>query len=130
MSGFVFGTTLWAMIQACDKEMVMRIFGRLAAFALIGSSSALWAQGTQSELKPITFNTVDSNKDGKISLTEARVDPELYAEFSMLDVNQDGFLTPAEFAAWPRAAKSKDTAARDPTTGPGGSAGAQHMPEQ
>jgi hypothetical protein len=39
----------------------------------------------------------------------------------------DGFLSPQEFAAWPRALKTKD-ATHDPTTVPGGSAGSQHMP--
>jgi hypothetical protein len=46
----------------------------------------------------------------------------------MLDSNHDGYLSPEEFQAWPRALKTKSTAARDPATVPGGSAGAQHMP--
>jgi Ca2+-binding EF-hand superfamily protein len=85
------------------------------------------AQGTHAELKPIAFSTLDSNKDGKISPAEARADPDLYASFEMLDANHDGFLSPREFAAWPRALKTQD-ATHDPTTGPGGSAGSQHMP--
>jgi len=89
---------------------------------------ALFAQGVRPELKPIAFSTVDTNKDGRISLQEARAAPDLYASFDMLDMNHDGFLSPAEFQAWPRALKTKDVAARDPTTGPSGSAGAQHMP--
>jgi Ca2+-binding EF-hand superfamily protein len=87
----------------------------------------LLAQGTHSELKPIAFGTLDTNKDGKISPSEARADPDLYASFEMLDVNHDGFLSPQEFQTWPRALKTKD-ASRDPTTVPGGSAGSQHMP--
>jgi Ca2+-binding EF-hand superfamily protein len=108
----------------------MRIAALGLGFASVCLASTLWAQGAQSELKPLAFSAVDANKDGKVSLLEARADPELYAEFAALDINQDGFLTPAEFSAWPRAAKTKDVTARDPTTGPGGSAGAQHMPEQ
>jgi Ca2+-binding EF-hand superfamily protein len=108
----------------------MRFSIWLAGCAMNCVASSSWAQAAQSELKPIAFSTMDANKDGKVSLLEARADPELYAEFSTLDINQDGFLTPVEFSAWPRAAKTKDTASRDPTTGPGGSAGAQHMPEQ
>jgi hypothetical protein len=88
----------------------------------------LFAQGVRPELKPIAFGTLDTNKDGRISLAEARAAPDLYASFDMLDSNHDGYLSPAEFQAWPRALKSKDVAARDPTTGPSGSAGAQHMP--
>jgi hypothetical protein len=51
----------------------------------------------------------------------------LYDAFDTLDVNHDGFLSPAEFQAWPRALKTTDPAKRDPGTVPGGSAGAQHM---
>jgi Ca2+-binding EF-hand superfamily protein len=99
------------------------------ACCLLASASCgtLVAQGTHSELKPIAFSTLDTNKDGKISPSEARADPDLYASFEMLDVNHDGFLSPQEFQAWPRALKTKD-ATRDPTTVPGGSAGSQHMP--
>jgi Ca2+-binding EF-hand superfamily protein len=85
------------------------------------------AQGAHSELKPIAFSTLDTNKDGKISRSEARADPGLEASFDMLDLNHDGFLSPQEFKAWPRAAKTQD-ASQDPTTVPGGSAGSQHMP--
>jgi Ca2+-binding EF-hand superfamily protein len=91
------------------------------------TGGTLFAQAARSELKPIAFSTLDTNKDGKISLEEARADPGLYEAFAMLDVNHDGFLSPAEFQAWPRALKTKGTAP-DPATGPSGSAGAQHMP--
>lgn len=87
----------------------------------------LLAQAPHSELKPIAFATLDTNKDGRISLVEARADPSLYEAFAMLDVNHDGYLSPAEFQAWPRALKTK-SAVPDPATSPGGSAGAQHMP--
>jgi hypothetical protein len=90
----------------------------------------LFAQGVHSELKPLAFSTLDTNKDGKLSRNEARADPELYAAFDMLDANHDGFLSPQEFQAWPRALKTKDGSVPDPTTAPSGSAGAQHMPPQ
>jgi Ca2+-binding EF-hand superfamily protein len=91
---------------------------------------ALFAQAVHSELAPIAFSTLDTNKDGKISLSEARADPGLYEAFAMLDVNHDGYLTPAEFQAWPRALKTTSPAVHDPATAPSGSAGAQHMPPQ
>jgi Ca2+-binding EF-hand superfamily protein len=93
------------------------------------TGQTLLAQAGHSELKPLAFSTLDANKDGKISLDEARADPGLYEAFAMLDVNHDGFLTPGEFQAWPRALKT-NTPARDPATTPSGSAGAQHMPPQ
>src|ERR1700679_1962640 len=94
------------------------------------TGETLFAQGVRAELKPIAFSTLDTNHDGKISRSEARADPELDADFDMLDANHDGFLSPAEFQVWPRASKTKDATARDPTTAPSGSAGAQHMPPQ
>lgn len=92
------------------------------------ASGTLSAQNGHAELKPIAFSTLDTNKDGRISPSEARADPDLYASFEMLDVNHDGFLSPREFQAWPRALKNRDAAIPDPTTVPGGSAGSQHMP--
>jgi hypothetical protein len=92
------------------------------------TGGTLWAQGVATEAKPIAFSTLDTNHDGKISRSEARADPGLYAEFDMLDLNHDGYLSPEEFQAWPRALKTKSTAAHEPATAPGGSAGAQHMP--
>ena len=107
----------------------MKIATPLACFLLSPACGTLFAQGVRSELKPLAFSTLDTNKDGKISLQEARADPDLSMSFEMLDLNHDGFLTPAEFQAWPRAMKT-NTPARDPSTAPSGSAGAQHMPPQ
>ena len=95
-----------------------------------GAGGMSFAQNVRTELKPVAFSTLDTNKDGKISLQEARAAPDLYASFDMLDLNHDGFLSPAEFQAWPRALKTPNAAARDPSTAPSGSAGAQHMPPQ
>ena len=82
-------------------------------------------QGPKPELQPVDFNQVDSNHDGKLSEVEARAVPELHMEFDALDLNHDGYLSVEEFEAWPRAKKMK---ARDPGTAPGGSSGAQHLP--
>jgi len=84
------------------------------------------AQTARSELQPVDFYQVDSNHDGKLSEVEARSVPELHMEFDMLDVNHDGYLSVEEFAAWPRAKRMKP---RDPGTAPGGSSGAQHLPQ-
>jgi Ca2+-binding EF-hand superfamily protein len=109
----------------------MRMAVTLTSLILTCTTGApLFAQAGHSELKPIAFSTLDTNKDGKISLSEARADPGLYEAFAMLDVNHDGYLTPAEFQAWPRALKTKDAEVHDPATAPSGSAGAQHMPPQ
>ncbi len=105
-----------------------RVKGYACLLWACASWGTLFAQGVATEAKPIAFGTLDTNHDGKISRSEARADPELSAQFDMLDLNHDGYLSPQEFQAWPRAMKTKSTAARDPATAPGGSAGAQHMP--
>jgi hypothetical protein len=97
---------------------------------ILGACELGFAQYARPELKSVAFATLDTNKDGKISRQEALAAPDLYDAFDQLDLNHDGFLSPAEFQAWPRALKSKDAAVRDPSTAPGGSAGAQHMPPE
>jgi len=44
-----------------------------------------------------TFETLDANKDGRISLPEASVDPKLVEGFSKADKNGDGYLDNAEY---------------------------------
>lgn len=48
----------------------------------------------------VTFEQLDTNRDGAISVTEADAAPALARGFSSLDANRDGKLTPAEFADW------------------------------
>jgi EF hand len=73
----------------------------------------------------IDFASVDANKDGKVTVEEVEYIDDLRAAFDSLDVNHDKVLSPAEFAQWKRAAKPLPL---DPSTGVGGSAGSQHMP--
>jgi hypothetical protein len=44
-----------------------------------------------------SFETLDSNKDGRISMPEASADPKLVESFSTADQNGDGYLDNAEF---------------------------------
>jgi len=44
-----------------------------------------------------SFETLDANKDGRISLPEASVDPKLVESFSKTDKNGDGYLDNAEY---------------------------------
>ena len=96
----------------------------------LGIALALAASGQAVAETPnaLDFRTVDKNHDGRISVAEARADPELLGKFDALDLNHDGFLTPAEFSRWSRAGKVEGAAPADPSTGPSGSSGAQHMP--
>ena len=44
-----------------------------------------------------SFETLDANKDGRISMPEASVDPELVEGFSKADKNGDGYLDNSEY---------------------------------
>ena len=48
----------------------------------------------------VTFESLDKNNDGKISLNEAAVHDGLFVAFKNLDKNRDGDLTKEEFAAY------------------------------
>ena len=45
----------------------------------------------------ISFDTLDSNKDGRISMPEASADPRLVEGFSIADKNGDGYLDNEEY---------------------------------
>lgn len=45
-----------------------------------------------------SFDALDSNKDGRISMPEASADPRLVETFSSADKNGDGYLDSAEYA--------------------------------
>lgn len=44
-----------------------------------------------------SFDTLDANKDGRISLPEASADPYLVESFSVADKNGDGYLDNSEY---------------------------------
>ena len=44
-----------------------------------------------------TFDTLDANKDGRISMPEASADPKWLESFSTADKNGDGYLDSTEF---------------------------------
>jgi len=44
-----------------------------------------------------TFETLDANKDGRISMPEASADPKLVESFSTADKNGDGYLDSSEY---------------------------------
>jgi hypothetical protein len=45
-----------------------------------------------------SFDTLDANKDGRISMPEASADPKLVEAFSTADKNGDGYLDASEYA--------------------------------
>ena len=67
----------------------------LAAFATLAAGAALAAEPA----KP-SFESLDKNSDGKVSLNEAADNDALFVAFKGLDTNKDGMLSREEFAAY------------------------------
>ena len=68
-------------------------FGALAACSL--------ALAAESGAKP-SFEALDKNADGKVSLNEAADNDGLFVAFKNLDTHKDGVLSQDEFAAYQR----------------------------
>ena len=72
-----------------------------AAIALIPLAGVAQDEKTAPPATPsgqsATFDTLDSNKDGRISMPEASADPKLVESFSTADKNGDGYLDNDEF---------------------------------
>ncbi len=71
----------------------------LAVFAAMSGNVTLAAESVGA--KP-TFETLDKNSDGKVSLNEAADNDGLFVAFKGLDANKDGVLSREEFAAYQR----------------------------
>ena len=52
------------------------------------------------------FSSIDTNKDGKVSSTEAQSNSELRSAFSTLDADNDTYLSQSEFAKWSAGGKA------------------------
>lgn len=100
-----------------------RLSSLILALAVAGVVSA--SPPKKQPVPMFDFPSVDANKDGKVSPEEVQYIDDLRASFPALDINHDDALSESEFSRWNRASK---TMPADPSTAPGGSAGAQHMP--
>jgi len=69
-----------------------------AALALIPLAGVA-AEGDKTTPSPAgaSFDSLDANKDGRISMPEASADPDLVEGFSVADKNGDGYLDNSEF---------------------------------
>ena len=101
----------------------------IAATALAQEPAAV-QEPVDADTPKVDFSEVDVNRDGSINKQEALQTADLQASFDLLDANRDEALSPSEFARWSRAGKVAPKIPEDPSTAPGGSAGAQHMPDR
>jgi hypothetical protein len=69
---------------------------------LLASGAVLAGEGTTSATAPPpqaqTFASLDANRDGQLSFSEAFLHPQLSNNFNLLDGNADGLLSRAEVA--------------------------------
>jgi Ca2+-binding EF-hand superfamily protein len=69
--------------------------------ALLCSSAMALAVTSNSQAQSApTFESLDANSDGKISVHEASSNDALFVAFKNLDKDRDGSLTREEFAAY------------------------------
>ena len=68
----------------------------LAGLAAEGKAKPAPAPKTES-VQAVPVDTLDANKDGRISMPEASADPKLVENFSTADKNGDGYLDKSEY---------------------------------
>ena len=75
----------------------MKLYLVLAATTLISSAALAQNQGAPSTQS--VFESLDTNKDGRVSPSEAQAQPVVVQSFQAADANKDGVLTRDEFSA-------------------------------
>jgi Ca2+-binding EF-hand superfamily protein len=69
----------------------------VAGLAVVGAQAA---DLTIAQAAAPTFESLDKNSDGKVSLDEASANDPLFTAFKTLDANKDGTLTKEEFSSY------------------------------
>lgn len=90
-----------------------KAFIAASVFAAL-AAGAVQAKPAAQPKPPITFDSVDADKDGSISREEVRYMDDLNSAFGKLDSNADQKLSAAEYAKWARAAKEGEAAQSSP----------------
>lgn len=70
--------------------------------ALIGMLAAMEGSIAAEPRGPASFEALDVDKDGLVTVIESKADKHVATHFSTADKNQDGYLTRAEFDAIPK----------------------------
>lgn len=75
----------------------------LTLVALMGWGALVLAGGPTVTMKPVTsFGYLDTDKDMRVSLSEAQADWAVAQGFERADADRDGYLDKAEFATLSR----------------------------
>ncbi|MCB1624473.1 MAG: hypothetical protein KDI32_07790 [Pseudomonadales bacterium] len=82
------------MIKTLSCALALTLLST-AAMAADGDQKT---EGAAQAAQPATFDALDADKDGRVSLTEAAADPAVTEGFSTADKNADGYLDAEEFA--------------------------------
>jgi Ca2+-binding EF-hand superfamily protein len=69
----------------------------LAGFAAQDERTPDPSTSSSSAAQSASFETLDANQDGRISMPEASADPRLVENFSTADKNGDGYLDAEEY---------------------------------
>lgn len=77
--------------RANRRELLVNARAFTATALMLASAAALAQAGG--------FVALDRNRDGSISKVEALASPEIHKRFASFDVNKDGYLSDAEYAA-------------------------------
>jgi hypothetical protein len=94
------------MTRSQGDRMKTRMLAAVAVLIPLAGWAAEGGQTPQTTTDPGTPNTsgtasfdaLDANKDGRISMPEASVDPKLVEQFSVADKDGDGYLDSSEYA--------------------------------
>jgi hypothetical protein len=79
-----------------NRKLLASALFALIPFAGVAAEGGMTAPATPAGQSG-SFETLDSNKDGRISMPEASADPKLVEGFSLADKNGDGYLDNAEY---------------------------------
>lgn len=72
----------------------------MSGFKTIAGIGSVLIAGVALAQSAPTFESLDKNGDGQISIQEATGHDDLFVAFKKLDTNKDGMLSKAEFAAY------------------------------
>ena len=82
-----------------------------SALAQVPSNSTAPSGGT-TQATP-TFESLDTNADGRISASEAQASPSLASKFTMLDKQNKGYITKEEFQTYMKSSGSTGGSSKD-----------------